>query len=85
MDVVCYLCIGGRKVVHDIRALNEGVHIIVGTVGRVIDVVQRGALKPEKIKILCIDEADEMLSNRGKSQVARGRSFVALKDFFYET
>jgi translation initiation factor 4A len=46
--------------------LQSGVHIVVGTPGRVLDLVQRGALDATHIKVFVLDEADEMLS-RGVS------------------
>jgi superfamily II DNA/RNA helicase len=46
----------------DVTFLQSGVHIVVGTPGRVLDLVQRGALNPSHIKIFVLDEADEMLS-----------------------
>lgn len=59
----------------DLRELAKGVHIVVGTSGRVIHMIKDGAIKPEKVKLLCIDEADEMLSAKGKKQTMKGRSF----------
>lgn len=60
-----HLLIGGRgqpsNRVHA-SMLNEGVHVIVGTPGRVLQMVDLGALDVGALKILVIDEADEMLS-----------------------
>jgi len=78
MDIKCYACIGGRKAARDVEELAKGVHVVVGTSGRVVHMIKRGALKPEKIKLLCIDEADEMLSSRSKYQTMRGRSIPTL-------
>jgi len=74
MDIKCHTCIGGRKVRRDVQELEKGVHIVVGTSGRVLDVIKRKALKPEKIKFFCLDEADEMLSPKGKEDIMKGRS-----------
>jgi translation initiation factor 4A len=75
MGVKCHVCIGGRSVKRDVRELAKGVHIVVGTSGRVHGMIRDGALKPEKVKILCVDEADQMLSGRDKTEITKGRSF----------
>jgi len=54
--------IGGRKTSEDVKAFKRGVHVVVGTPGRVIDLFNRGYLSNEHIKTLIIDEADEMLN-----------------------
>lgn len=69
MKVKVLCCIGGTNVEDDVRALNLGVHIISGTPGRVFDMIQRRTLKTKSIKILVIDEADEMLTKGFKDQV----------------
>ena len=53
---------GGQSIDQQLRRLRKGVHIVVGTPGRVIDHLNRKTLKLEKIKHLIIDEADEMLN-----------------------
>lgn len=62
MNVTCHSCIGGKSLGEDIRALQNGVQIISGTPGRVYDMIQRRHLNTTKLKMLVIDEADEMLS-----------------------
>ena len=47
----------------------KGVHIVVGTPGRVFDMINRRALKTDNVKIFCLDEADEMLSRGFKDQI----------------
>ena len=74
MNVKCHVCIGGTNARRDIRELAKGVHVVVGTPGRVLHLLKLGALKPVNIKILCIDEADEMLSDRGMFHLMNGRS-----------
>ena len=49
--------------------LNEGVHVVVGTPGRVHDMINRKALNPNSIKLFVLDEADEMLSRGFKDQI----------------
>jgi ATP-dependent RNA helicase DeaD len=52
---------GGQEYGTQIRALQRGVHVIVGTPGRVMDHMRRGNIKLDKLKTLVLDEADEML------------------------
>ncbi len=53
---------GGQSIDQQIRRLEAGVPIVVGTPGRVIDLLSRGNLKLDKVNWLVLDEADEMLS-----------------------
>ena len=52
---------GGQDYRGQIRALQRGVHVVVGTPGRVMDHMRRGTLKLDKLSTLVLDEADEML------------------------
>lgn len=52
---------GGQPIERQIQALKKGVQIIIGTPGRVMDHIDRRTLKMESIKIVILDEADEML------------------------
>jgi ATP-dependent RNA helicase DeaD len=52
---------GGQEYSTQIRALERGVHVIVGTPGRVMDHMRRGTIKLGGLKTLVLDEADEML------------------------
>ncbi len=52
---------GGTSIERQIKTLQRGVNIIVGTPGRVIDLISRKILSLSDIKILVLDEADEML------------------------
>jgi len=52
---------GGDSIERQIKSLKSGANIVVGTPGRVIDMIERRALKLEKVKIAVLDEADEML------------------------
>eukprot|EP00162_Nutomonas_longa_P015009 comp22161_c0_seq2/m.52015 comp22161_c0_seq2/g.52015 ORF comp22161_c0_seq2/g.52015 comp22161_c0_seq2/m.52015 type:complete len:401 (-) comp22161_c0_seq2:9-1211(-) len=62
MNVRVHACIGGKSVGEDIRKLEAGVHVVSGTPGRVLDMMNRGKLNPRTLKIVVLDEADEMLS-----------------------
>ena len=52
---------GGQAYDKQIQALKRGVHVVVGTPGRVMDHMRKGTLKLDRIKHLVLDEADEML------------------------
>lgn len=53
---------GGQAIDRQIFQLKRGVQVVVGTPGRVIDLLDRGSLKLEQVKWMVLDEADEMLS-----------------------
>lgn len=52
---------GGQAYAGQLKALKRGVHVVVGTPGRVVDHIKKGTLKLDNIKCLVLDEADEML------------------------
>ncbi len=52
---------GGASFAPQLAALKRGVQFVVGTPGRVIDLMEQGELKPDHISMLILDEADEML------------------------
>ena len=52
---------GGSSYVRQIKRLESGVHVVVGTPGRVIDLIEKGALDLSNVRYLVLDEADEML------------------------
>uniref|UniRef100_A0A7S4MMT2 RNA helicase n=1 Tax=Vannella robusta TaxID=1487602 RepID=A0A7S4MMT2_9EUKA len=69
MSVQVHSCIGGTSVAEDINKLESGVHIVSGTPGRVFDMIRRRNLRTKDIKMLVLDEADEMLSQGFKDQI----------------
>lgn len=69
LNVKCHACIGGTRIIDDIQALKEGVHVVVGTPGRVQDLINRRALRTDRIQMFVLDEADEMLSRGFKAQI----------------
>jgi ATP-dependent RNA helicase len=69
MNVRCHACIGGKSIGEDIRTLQAGVHVVSGTPGRVYDMIRRRVLTTRGIKMLILDEADEMLSRGFKEQI----------------
>ncbi|XP_022914378.1 eukaryotic initiation factor 4A-I [Onthophagus taurus] len=69
MSAQCHACIGGTNVREDMRKLETGIHVVVGTPGRVYDMINRRALRTQHIKMFVLDEADEMLSRGFKDQI----------------
>jgi len=69
MNIECHACVGGTNVREDMAKLQECVHVVVGTPGRVFDMINRRAFKTDHIKLFCLDEADEMLSRGFKDQI----------------
>ncbi|MBS0565123.1 MAG: DEAD/DEAH box helicase [Proteobacteria bacterium] len=54
-------CVGGMDMRDEVRALDRGAHIVVGTPGRICDHLRRGTLDPALMRAVVLDEADEML------------------------
>lgn len=54
-------CVGGMEMRKEIRSLQQGAHIVVGTPGRLRDHITRGSLDLEGLRAVVLDEADEML------------------------
>lgn len=54
-------CVGGMDARREQRALAQGVHVVVGTPGRLRDHLERGALVIQSLRAVILDEADEML------------------------
>jgi ATP-dependent RNA helicase DeaD len=52
---------GGQPIARQLRSLQQGVHVVVGTPGRVMDHIRRETLDLAKVNVLVLDEADEML------------------------
>lgn len=69
MTITMHCCVGGTAVVDDIQSLNQGCQVVVGTPGRVKDMITQGVLKMSKCKLFCLDEADEMLGRGFKEQI----------------
>ena len=63
------LLIGGKQIEYDIEELEKGSQIVVGTPGRVHDLIRRKRINAKKIKVIVLDEADEMLSSGFKEQI----------------
>lgn len=64
-----HCCVGGTMVREDQRIIEDGVHIIVGTPGRIFSHIQSNIIQTNHVKLFVLDEADEMLSVGFKNQV----------------
>ncbi|RSH83508.1 RNA helicase [Apiotrichum porosum] len=69
MNVSCHACIGGTSVGEDIRKLEAGQQVVSGTPGRVFDMIRRRNLHTKDIKMLILDESDELLNKGFKDQI----------------
>lgn len=69
LNIKVHACVGGTAVREDIRILQDGVHVVVGTPGRVFDMIQRRALNVSNVELFVLDEADEMLGRGFKEQI----------------
>uniref|UniRef100_A0A3Q3IIX4 RNA helicase n=1 Tax=Monopterus albus TaxID=43700 RepID=A0A3Q3IIX4_MONAL len=70
MGASCYACIGGTNIRSEVQKLQaEAPNIVVGTPGRVFDMLTRKNLSSKHIRMFVLDEADEMLSRGFKDQI----------------
>jgi len=69
LNVTSHACVGGTLVRDDIRTLQNGVQIVVGTPGRVTDMINRSVLPVRTITLFVLDEADEMLDRGFREQI----------------
>ena len=69
LPVSCYCATGGTPIREDIKAIENGAQFIVGTPGRIYDLMNRNILKTEQVRTLILDEADQMLEDRFYKQV----------------
>ena len=76
MKLKSALLIGGVSIESNKKALDGGAQFIVGTPGRIQDMIKRYVLRMTKLKCLIIDEADEMLSKGFKEQLYEIFQFV---------
>ncbi|OMJ27615.1 ATP-dependent RNA helicase FAL1 [Smittium culicis] len=69
LNIQCHACIGGTSVGEDVKKLEYGQHVVSGTPGRVFDMIRRKALRTKNIKMLILDEADQLLDMGFKEQI----------------
>ena len=68
-SIQTHACIGGTSIGEDIKRLEYGQHVVSGTPGRVADMIRRRYLRTTNIKILVLDEADELLNRGFREQI----------------
>ena len=71
---------GGEKIDRQINNLKRTTHIVVATPGRLIDLIERGAVDVSHVKTVILDEADEMLSMGFKQELNRILKFTSKLD-----
>lgn len=81
MGVNCHACVGGTSVRVDMDKLSSGQQVVVGTPGRVKDMMSRGILKTNHLKMFVLDEADEMLSRGFLEQIKEIFSIITNSAF----
>lgn len=69
MGISVYAATGGPPIKDDIRAIERGAQFVIGTPGRIFDLMNRDVLRRDNIRVLIFDEADQMLEDRFKEQV----------------
>lgn len=69
LNVKTVVCVGGSNIQQSREELKEGCVVVVGTPGRIIDMIERGYLSTRLVRMFIMDEADEMLSNSFLNQV----------------
>mmetsp|Transcript_25956 Transcript_25956/g.36261 ORF Transcript_25956/g.36261 Transcript_25956/m.36261 type:complete len:435 (-) Transcript_25956:443-1747(-) len=69
LNITSHVCVGGTSVREDMNVLQKGVQLVVGTPGRVFDMIRRQAIRVNKIHTFVLDEADEMLSRGFRDQI----------------
>ena len=69
LPLSCLCATGGNSIRDDIQLIDNGIQLVVGTPGRMYDLMNRGKLSTQHIKYLILDEADQMLEDRFYKQV----------------
>jgi superfamily II DNA/RNA helicase len=69
MGIQVHCATGGPPLREDIRAIERGCQFLIGTPGRIYDLMNRNVLARDQIRVLIMDEADQMLEDRFKEQV----------------
>lgn len=69
MNIKVHALVGGQSVRKDIQILRDGVHVVIGTPGRVMHMLNDGHLDVSTLRTFVLDEADEMLSRGFKEAV----------------
>ncbi len=76
IKVKVHVFIGGTAIKKDIQVLEDGVHVVVGTPGRVQDMLNKHFLKLTNLKLFVLDEADDMLSRNFLDSMKKVISYI---------
>jgi len=63
VDATVLACVGGSSVRDQARSLKQGAHLVFGTPGRLLDLMEKAILDTRHVRVLVLDEADEMLKD----------------------
>jgi translation initiation factor 4A len=69
MGIVTHALVGGASIRDDLDILRDGVHVVSGTPGRILDMLSRKQLSAKDLRVFVVDEADEMLSRGFHEQI----------------
>jgi len=69
LEISCTICIGGTSMRETVADFERGVQVVVGTPGRVRETIDRHLFRTNNLRVIVIDEADEMLSRGFKDQI----------------
>ena len=69
MECKTHVCVGGNSVRNDIDIIKNGVHVVVGTPGRIFHMLRDRYLDITSLKLLILDEADQILDRGFKEQL----------------
>ncbi|CAF0778248.1 unnamed protein product, partial [Adineta ricciae] len=69
MNVTCHACFGGRSIDEDMKRLDGGVQVVVGTPGRIYDLLERSTFCTENVKTFVLDDFDELLCMGYRDQI----------------
>ena len=76
LKVKAHVFIGGTSLKNDLQALQDGIHVVVGTPGRVLQMIDKKYLKLSHLKVFILDEADDMLSRGFLEDMKKAISFI---------
>jgi superfamily II DNA/RNA helicase len=69
LGIKCHYAIGGKPVSKDIEAIEKGCQYLIGTPGRIYDLCHRDVLRRDNVRVLVMDEADQMLEDKFQQQI----------------
>jgi len=79
LSIKIHPCVGGMRIKETIAVLQSGVHIVIGTPGRMLDCIKRGIVSLERLKIVVLEETDELMCRGFQDQIGEMFQFVPEK------